>query len=631
MPAINESPTRRPPQQLRPKPSDASIGHRSTHSNDSGTSLSSSSAPPSPTPASPAPSPRAIEISAAFERVRERSTSLQAALLDGSGVTTRNHVKKFQDAVMSLFRELQHLPDDVPPTPTLISAIQGCSFEVHCFGSSAERCRVGDEGWEERQMEQVIMLNEAMASMCMLLELAAQTIEDAGAERGRWEEFAEVDTAMAERDFGSCDGSSTGGRPQSWLLSAANGLGSVPPVSTWVPSTGSCKLCKCSLLQSKELQRKPSFVERLRKASLTNLKKPLVPPCDTSPPSTPNRPSFSRKEPLIPTKRPSRGKYDIRHLRHSVHLHRLEDDVPPLRDSLAIIGDLAPFPTDLPKPDSNDVDAPYVEYNPDGSAKKANLRGLVGVITSGSAIEQEEFVSMVLTTFRLFASGQNLADALYFRYTEHRPEWLSRKGRIRFEWSMAQKRMKGRVATILHLWLELHWKPEDSGAIVRLQELVGTIEKDCAFHAQSLRMSLDRIVRDKDYHGRRFRTEERYRPTTTPPPPTFVLGDDLATLAARDPLGLIIAYFSNTKGTVEFARMITMVESRYYRKLSPENFVHYKSEQTLKLRKELGDFEQRYKAWIVWTIVTPETPAERARVIKFWIDVARVRESSFRC
>ena len=70
------------------------------------------------------------------------------------------------------------------------------------------------------------------------------------------------------------------------------------------------------------------------------------------------------------------------------------------------------------------------------------LRGvLFGVITSGSAIEREEFVSMVLTTFRLFASGQNLADTLYFRYTEQRPEWLTRKGKVRFEWSMAQKRM----------------------------------------------------------------------------------------------------------------------------------------------------------------------------------------------
>ena len=351
-----------------------------------------------------------------------------------------------------------------------------------------------------------------------------------------------------------------------------------------------------------------------------------MPPNESTIP-TPNQQVFSRKEPLIPTKRPSKGKYDIRHLRKSVHLHLLEYDALPLRDSLAIIGDSAPFPTDLPKPDPDDLDAPYVEYNPDGSVKKANLRGLVGVITSGSAIEHEEFVSMVLTTFRLFASGQNLADALYFRYTGQRPEWLSRKGRVRFEWSMAQKRMKARVATILHLWLELHWKPEDSGAIVRLQQLVGAIEEDCAFHAQSLRTTLDRIVKEKDYYGRRFRKEERYRPTTDPPTPTsFAARSDLAALATRDPSAVAILQFATPEGVVEFARMMTMVESRYYRKLSPENFVHYRSEQTVKLRKELGDFEQRYKAWIVWTIVTPEDPVERAHVIKFWFEVAKVRE-----
>jgi len=95
----------------------------------------------------------------------------------------RDQVKKFQGAVTELFRELQHLPDDVPPTPVLISAIQGCSFEVHCFGSSADRYRVGCEGWEEWRTELAMILNETMNSICTLLELAAQAIEDAGAER----------------------------------------------------------------------------------------------------------------------------------------------------------------------------------------------------------------------------------------------------------------------------------------------------------------------------------------------------------------------------------------------------------------------------------------------------------------
>ena len=293
-----------------------------------------------------------------------------------------------------------------------------------------------------------------------------------------------------------------------------------------------------------------------------------------------------------------------------------------------MIGDSAPFPTDIPKPDPDELNAPYVEYNPDGSVKKANLRGLVGVITSGSAIEHEEFVSMVLTTFRLFASGQDLADALYFRYTEQQPEWLSRKGKVQFEWNMAQKRMKARVATILHLWLELHWKPEDSGAIVRLQQLVVAMEKEYAFHAESIRTSLDRIIKEKDYYGRRLRGEERYRSTTVSPAPTsFAARRDFADRATQNPSGLTISDFATTPGGIaEFTRMITMVESRYYHKLSPENFVHYKSEQTKKLRNELGEFEQRYKTWIVGTITTPNDPDERADAIKFWLDVAKVSE-----
>ena len=60
---------------------------------------------------------------------------------------------------------------------------------------------------------------------------------------------------------------------------------------------------------------------------------------------------------------------------------------------------------------------------------------------------------------------------------------------------MAQRRMKGRVATILYLRLELHWKPEDLDAMTRLRQLVETMEQVSAFHAQSLKMSLEWIDR----------------------------------------------------------------------------------------------------------------------------------------
>lgn len=313
-------------------------------------------------------------------------------------------------------------------------------------------------------------------------------------------------------------------------------------------------------------------------------------------------------------------------LRASLHLHRLEADPPPLRDSLAAIGDSVPSSADPREPDPGDLNAPHVEYDPEGSVKKASLRGLVGLITSGSAIEHEEFVSMVLMTFRLFASGEELADALYFRYTRECPPWLARQYKMQLEWRLAQKRMKSRVVTVLHLWLELHWKPEDVGAIPTLEKLIEAIEKDRVFHARGLKISLDRIVEDKDrYHGQRFRGEERYGPTTVPLPSTpFAARGDLASLASRNKFDLTIVHFATPEGVMEFARMITMVESKYYRKLSPENFVHYKSDRSQKIRRHLGEFEQRYKAWIVWTIVTPEDPVERAHVIEFWFEVAKV-------
>ena len=146
-------------------------------------------------------------------------------------MTTKSCVKKLQDEVTTLFEELQHLPDDVLPSPALMSAMQGCSFEVHCFASSAERFRVGHEGWKEQQKELTRMLNETMNSMSMLLELAAQAIEDTEVERNRLEESTEADSRKAERDFGCGDASSIGGRPVTWLVLVSDDPGSGPQVS----------------------------------------------------------------------------------------------------------------------------------------------------------------------------------------------------------------------------------------------------------------------------------------------------------------------------------------------------------------------------------------------------------------
>ena len=55
-----------------------------------------------------------------------------------------------------------------------------------------------------------------------------------------------------------------------------------------------------------------------------------------------------------------------------------------------------------------------------------------------------------------------------------------------------------------------------------------------------------------------------------PPTPTsFAVRSDLATLVTQDPSGVIILHFATPEGIVEFVRMMMMVESRYYCKLSP--------------------------------------------------------------
>ena len=74
----------------------------------------------------------------------------------------------------------------------------------------------GEQREDQRRKELLTMLTGAVASACVLLELAAQAIEEAEAERTRLNESVETDVTKAE--MGSrFDCLGLDGRPLSWL------------------------------------------------------------------------------------------------------------------------------------------------------------------------------------------------------------------------------------------------------------------------------------------------------------------------------------------------------------------------------------------------------------------------------
>ena len=67
-----------------------------------------------------------------------------------------------------------------------------------------------------------------------------------------------------------------------------------------------------------------------------------------------------------------------------------------------------------------------------------------------------------------------------------------------------------------------------------LLQLVAMAEEDSR-SMRSLRLSLDRIIKEKECHGRWFRKEERYGSTISPSPPTLAVRNNLTTFATRNP------------------------------------------------------------------------------------------------
>jgi hypothetical protein len=118
----------------------------------------------------------------------------------------------------------------------------------------------------------------------------------------------------------------------------------------------------------------------------------------------------SKPEHTIPPSGPmlrskSQGTVMLHNLRNSVAI------VPPdMRDTMA------KFVTPSGAPIINDrtADAPFLEYGKDNIVLlRANLQGLINIITSSCGAENQECAAMVLMTFRMFSDAIKLAEEEY--------------------------------------------------------------------------------------------------------------------------------------------------------------------------------------------------------------------------
>jgi son of sevenless-like protein len=114
---------------------------------------------------------------------------------------------------------------------------------------------------------------------------------------------------------------------------------------------------------------------------------------------------------------------------------------------------------------SNDYAVDDVAYNSEGHLVGATLPALVEKLTPHDGLTDSGFATVFFTTFRLFATPQELLEAIIARYNilpppglpeEYLPEWQHGKG----------LRVRLRVANLLKTWLDAHWRVSTDAAVL---------------------------------------------------------------------------------------------------------------------------------------------------------------------
>ncbi|KAF8843415.1 ras GEF [Paxillus ammoniavirescens] len=132
--------------------------------------------------------------------------------------------------------------------------------------------------------------------------------------------------------------------------------------------------------------------------------------------------------------------------------------------SINIRDSLAKFPVGIEGPDPGNAlhpeDATELWRDGNGLAQLASLKALVRYMTTKDAVGDLEIVDVFFLCFRFFSNSKEVFDTFVARYNETPSERLSP--------SQAQARslrVKMRVARLLYLWVELHWRAEEDAEV----------------------------------------------------------------------------------------------------------------------------------------------------------------------
>ena len=257
-------------------------------------------------------------------------------------------------------------------------------------------------------------------------------------------------------------------------------------------------------------------------------------------------------------------------------------------------------------------------YGKKKEVKSGTLVALVERLTRHDILDSS-FISTFLLTYQSFTTADELFNHLARRFTIQPPlnltnaeyeMWVEKK----------QKLIRVRVLSVLKQWMESYWMENDDEAGKGLLKRIHTFAKDVMLQHLAGTSKLLEVI-DSRIRGIALDKKIVKNPGQAPPP---ILPKNMKKLKFLD------------IDTMEFARQLTIIESRAYRKLKPtdclnkawskEKAVQDGTEPASNVRNIILHSNQLTN-WVAEMILTQQDVKKRVIVIKHFIVVAEVMSS----
>lgn len=291
----------------------------------------------------------------------------------------------------------------------------------------------------------------------------------------------------------------------------------------------------------------------------------------------------------------------------------------------------------MPRPSG---DAWNIQVDSKGIIRRASLPALIRFITSDEGVRDPDLTDTVFRFFRLFSSPLEIFTKLVARFTET-PEGLD-LAQLRV-WNLEASRVRLRVMVAFLKWIKEYWNPvADVVIVIPLLDFLFTHIKDgdlaavhawgildalCVFESQGTSYQPDCVRRRVEQLGR-MRCTVSHEPSQYRCPNSKALPSSIA-LSIKGP-----------GGPAELARQLTLLTSKQFMKIDPDEAVLFWREQGSKASKgkvlkmnggqaaeevtKLGQLQEKINIWVQHEILDRKTREERAEELSFWLTVAEV-------